>query len=239
MQRAPSVRTAIAKPNQITNILKLNNNSLTDVVGLAEVSFLLECGACACMWARVCVRVYVRARVHVYVSVYGYVRVRVLCCRSVPLLQSLLPITLAHARARVCLYACLCKTSVCCSLLHLSPPKILPKLLFQPQLLSMLDLSFNGIKRVDADLLTLTSLQILYLHGNHIKSLSSVSSLAKCHTLKGLTLHGNDVEEVEGYRVFVLQHLPRLTSLDFTRITPGERSDCTSIVSRIAKAKKK
>jgi len=138
-------RTAIANPNKVTTILKLNNNSLTEVTGLAEV---------------------------------------------------------------------------------------LPKLLAQPNLLHMVDLSFNGIKRISDDLLELPNLQILYLHGNEIKSLSSVSSLAKCPMLRGLTLHGNDVEEIEGYRQYVITNLPRITSLDFTRIIPKERSDALHVVAR-------
>jgi len=145
-------RKAIANPNQITTILKLNNNSLTDVTGLAEV---------------------------------------------------------------------------------------LPKLLPQPHLLHMVDLSFNGIKRISADLLELPNLQILYLHGNEIKSLTSVSSLARCPMLRGLTLHGNDVEEIEGYRQYVITNLPRISSLDFTRITHNERTDALHIVARAKVSSKK
>ena len=50
-------RTAIANPNKVTTILKLNNNSLTEVTGLAEVHTAARWHVlCACVPASACLR---------------------------------------------------------------------------------------------------------------------------------------------------------------------------------------
>jgi len=109
---------------------------------------------------------------------------------------------------------------------------VLNVILWDPGKLTMVDLSFNGIKNISEELCNLPNLQLLYLHANEIKKLTAVKDMYNIPTLRGLTLHGNEVEEVLGYRQFVVTYLPQLMSLDFTRITEKERTDARHIVDR-------
>ena len=55
---------------------------------------------------------------------------------------------------------------------------ILNDLLWAPQNLTFIDLSFNDLVRPPQELDVLKGLQLLYLHGNKIKSLSSLRTLS-------------------------------------------------------------
>ena len=52
------------------------------------------------------------------------------------------------------------------------------------------------------------------------------------HFLRGLTVHGNDVEEATGYRQMVITTMPLLRTLDFTKITSKERMEAGHIMAR-------
>ena len=64
---------------------------------------------------------------------------------------------------------------------------------------------------------------MLYLHGNNIKKANEVDKLASLHRLKSLTLHGNPIETVPGYRQYVVSQVPQLQTLDFSGVTRGDR----------------
>lgn len=67
-------------------------------------------------------------------------------------------------------------------------------------------------------------LQSLVLAENSIASLEELAKgLVGLKHLESLVLVGNPVVLVEGYRQFCVQHLPRLESLDYTRIRLKER----------------
>ncbi|XP_013785888.1 leucine-rich repeat-containing protein 51-like [Limulus polyphemus] len=92
-------------------------------------------------------------------------------------------------------------------------------LLYDPERLSWLDLSFNMLNAVEEDITHFKNLIILYLHGNNIKSFSEVGKLSVLLKLSTLTLHGNPLELENGYRHRVLGHLPQIRSLDFSGVT--------------------
>lgn len=69
---------------------------------------------------------------------------------------------------------------------------------------------------------------VLYLHGNNIEKLAEVDKLAKLDKLKSLTLHGNPVEGVKGYREYVLSALPQLKTFDFSGVTKSDRARAAS-----------
>ncbi len=89
-------------------------------------------------------------------------------------------------------------------------------------LLQWIDLSHNKIKNIHIDITKLKYLKILYLHANYIQKLEEVSLLAKCNSLINLTLHGNPIEHIKGYRLLVIELLPALEKLDFTLVSEKE-----------------
>ena len=98
-------------------------------------------------------------------------------------------------------------------------------LLWSMQTITTLDLSCNRFIAVPDELLLLERLAVLYLHGNIIAKLKTVDKLRKIPMLRAVTLHGNEVEEVDGYRPYVISLCKGLRALDFTTITPKERRD--------------
>ncbi|XP_037071543.1 leucine-rich repeat-containing protein 51-like [Pollicipes pollicipes] len=101
----------------------------------------------------------------------------------------------------------------------------LDSLLFDRGMLTWLDLSFNAIAAIDANLTCLTSLRVLYFHANQLASLQEVAKLTMLPYLRALTLHGNPLEEgTPRYRTRVLLLLPGLRSLDFSAVTRRDRA---------------
>ena len=80
-------------------------------------------------------------------------------------------------------------------------------------------------------------IKILYLHSNDIKKLSEIDKLAALPELRKITLHGNPIEDLQGYRQYVISTLPRLKTLDFVAVTNQDRSD--AMTWRELKSKKK
>ncbi|VDM17838.1 unnamed protein product [Hydatigera taeniaeformis] len=102
-------------------------------------------------------------------------------------------------------------------------PRVVSSLFPYEQWLTWLDLSCNLLHQVPPELLLLTSLKVLYLHGNKI---ATTRELARLHPLKNLiklTAHGNPAELEVGYFITMLAALPNLLKLDFTAISINER----------------
>ena len=67
-----------------------------------------------------------------------------------------------------------------------------------------LDLSYNFLTTIDDDLLDFPELKTLYLHGNYIANLEQTKKLQGFEDLQSLTLYGNAIEQIKGYRMYVL-----------------------------------
>ena len=67
-----------------------------------------------------------------------------------------------------------------------------------------LDLSYNFLTTIDEDLLEFPELKTLYLHGNYISNLEQTKKLQQFVDLQSLTLYGNAIEQIKGYRMYVL-----------------------------------
>lgn len=106
-----------------------------------------------------------------------------------------------------------------------------------PEDIAWLDLSFNHIQEVTDDILEFPNLKMIYLHGNKITSLTDLTRLTLLPNLYSLTLHGNPVENSPNYRSSVLKMLPYLKSLDFAKVTDGER-EAKPVTNRSRKQKK-
>lgn len=90
---------------------------------------------------------------------------------------------------------------------------------FDPQ-----DLAFNRIYALPAPSFwaALPALETLYLHHNEITLLDHALSLAGCPRLKILTLHGNPLCHVAGYRATVVNSVGARES-----DSPRPRAQCT------------
>ena len=76
--------------------------------------------------------------------------------------------------------------------------------LYEPDRLQWLNLSYNYLVKIDPEILKFTQLKSLQLHGNYVKELEEVRKLNQIGTLQALTLNGNPIEEIKGYRLYVL-----------------------------------
>jgi len=94
-----------------------------------------------------------------------------------------------------------------------------------PLELAWLDLSFNDLSVIDKVLLQYPKLKILYLHSNSIEKLSEIDKLAALPELISITLHGNPIESLPGYKQHIISTLPKLKTLDFIPITNKNRID--------------
>jgi hypothetical protein len=89
--------------------------------------------------------------------------------------------------------------------------------------LCWIDLSFNHIHVLDEDTIgQIPNVKILYLHGNSITDMTEIPKLQGFTLLQTLTLHGNPIEEEDGYRACVIYYLPKLRHLDFIGVTKGD-----------------
>lgn len=89
-------------------------------------------------------------------------------------------------------------------------------------LLQWIDLSHNRLESIHKDILKIPYLKILYLHANLIKNLEEIRHLSQCKTLINLTLHGNPIEHIKGYRLIVIELVATLEKLDFTLVSEKE-----------------
>lgn len=97
------------------------------------------------------------------------------------------------------------------------------QIIFRPEKLAWIDLSFNQISTIPEDFTSFTGLKILYLHGNKITSFKSLHVLTFLPKLYSLTLHGNPIENHRLYRKRIVTTFPLLRNLDFSMITAYDR----------------
>ncbi|KAK6172600.1 hypothetical protein SNE40_016223 [Patella caerulea] len=119
--------------------------------------------------------------------------------------------------------------------------EICTNLFDNPSALGWLDLSFNELVGIDAILCEFEGLEILYLHGNQINNIGEVEKLQSLKNLRKLTLHGNPVENVKGYRHHVLALMPWLQNFDFSAVTKADRrtAETWGKMNKTPKKKKK
>lgn len=71
--------------------------------------------------------------------------------------------------------------------------------------LQWIDLSYNYLEKIEDEITTnFPFLKTLYLHGNYILNLDEVKKLGTLKELHTLTLYGNPMEQISGYRMWVL-----------------------------------
>jgi hypothetical protein len=68
------------------------------------------------------------------------------------------------------------------------------------------------------------------MHGNRISDLNEVDKLQTLKNLNALTLHGNPIENLPGFRHYVLAKLPNLKHLNFCGVSNAERTTAKVLV---------
>lgn len=104
----------------------------------------------------------------------------------------------------------------------ISMPKNIDMNFTKLDLIQWIDLSHNKLESIHKDILELRYLKILYLHANLIKNLEEITVLSNSKALINLTLHGNPIEHIKGYRLLVIEMIPTLEKLDFTLVSEKE-----------------
>ncbi|XP_078259067.1 leucine-rich repeat-containing protein 51-like isoform X2 [Rhinoraja longicauda] len=102
--------------------------------------------------------------------------------------------------------------------------QLIDTLLVEPRRLFWIDLAFNNFDIIDPVLIFCINLQVLNFHGNQVGKLYEVDKLAALRHLRSLTLHGNPMELLKGYRSYTVGAIPQLKSLDYSTITKQDRS---------------
>jgi Leucine-rich repeat (LRR) protein len=105
--------------------------------------------------------------------------------------------------------------------------ELLPELTFKSklgkvELLQWIDVSRNKLTDISADITRLPYLKILYVHGNNIQEIEKVTNLAKCPSLTSLTLYGNPIDHIRGYRHFIIEMCQLLEKLDGAVVSEKE-----------------
>jgi Leucine-rich repeat (LRR) protein len=99
-----------------------------------------------------------------------------------------------------------------------------------PEKLLWINLSFNCLNKIDVDLMNFPNLKTLLLHGNFIYEMEEVRKLQNLTCLQSLTLNGNPIEEIKGYRAYVLgmmfAHCETLKKLDNVMVSNQEFDSC-------------
>ena len=95
---------------------------------------------------------------------------------------------------------------------------------FQSKLdfIQWIDISSNHLVDIHPDILNLKYLKILYAHANYINEIKKVEILQQCKCLINLTLHGNPIEQIKGFRHFIVELIPTLEKFDFTLVSEKE-----------------
>ena len=111
--------------------------------------------------------------------------------------------------------------------IHLVLEQLLPDLTFDSklnkvQLIQWIDISRNKLTSIHKDICELPYLKILYVHGNNIQEIGKVTALGQCKSLTSLTLYGNPIDHIKGYRGFIIEMCPLLEKLDGAVISEKE-----------------
>jgi len=111
--------------------------------------------------------------------------------------------------------------------IHTVLEQLLPDLSFESklgkvQLIQWIDISRNKLTFIHKDICELPYLKILYVHGNNIQEIGKVTALGQCKSLTSLTLYGNPMDHIKGYRGFIIEMCPLLEKLDGAVISEKE-----------------
>ena len=110
---------------------------------------------------------------------------------------------------------------------------VIREIIDNPRNLSWIDLSFNLLEEVPSVLASYHNLNVVYLHANRIRKVSTAQCLVDLPKLRSLTLHGNPCEQqTKNYRLLVAGMFKNIKTLDFTTITTIDRDKSDTFYAR-------
>jgi len=102
---------------------------------------------------------------------------------------------------------------------------IINKVMFNCKRLSWIDLSHNYLVALTKEFQNFPELRTLNIHCNYIHDLKELEVLQPLQNLKALTVHGNPVDLIPSFRLYIIGILPQLQKLDTVLITKKEKDN--------------
>jgi len=103
--------------------------------------------------------------------------------------------------------------------------KVVDQVMFDSNMLCWLDLSHNYLTNISDEMSKFPNLRTLNLHRNYIYKLEDFIKLQKNPQLKSLTVHGNPIDTIAGFRIYIIGLVPTLKRLDTVLISVKERDN--------------
>eukprot|EP01017_Pseudomicrothorax_dubius_P002954 TRINITY_DN10295_c0_g1_i1.p1 TRINITY_DN10295_c0_g1~~TRINITY_DN10295_c0_g1_i1.p1 ORF type:complete len:142 (+),score=26.85 TRINITY_DN10295_c0_g1_i1:100-525(+) len=97
--------------------------------------------------------------------------------------------------------------------------------------LQWIDLSHNYLVTLSEDIQKFVNLRTLYLHRNFIYDMKEFTKLQPLQNLKSLTIHGNPIETIPNFRLYVIGILPNLQRLDSVLVSKKERDNANVFIN--------
>lgn len=109
---------------------------------------------------------------------------------------------------------------------------IISKVMKVPMSLKWIDLSYNHLTTIPKELSLLPQLMSLYLHSNYLSDLKELLNIQDSN-IKSLTLYGNSIDQLPGYRLYTITLLPQLKRLDSVLVTKLEKDNANVFSQKI------
>ena len=75
-------------------------------------------------------------------------------------------------------------------------------------------------------------MRTLNIHSNYIHDLNELRKLTPIKTLKSLTVHGNPLDLIPNFRLYIIGLLPQLQKLDTVLISKKERDNAHVFINK-------
>eukprot|EP01016_Furgasonia_blochmanni_P050083 TRINITY_DN7682_c0_g1_i1.p1 TRINITY_DN7682_c0_g1~~TRINITY_DN7682_c0_g1_i1.p1 ORF type:complete len:406 (-),score=31.39 TRINITY_DN7682_c0_g1_i1:514-1731(-) len=98
------------------------------------------------------------------------------------------------------------------------------KVMFDCSKLGWIDLSHNHIVSLNTDFERFPQLKTLYLHCNYLSDMNEFKNLSKV-PLISLTVHGNPVDTIPNFRLYLIGTLPNLRKIDTVLVSKKEKDN--------------
>jgi len=103
--------------------------------------------------------------------------------------------------------------------------RIIDSVMYHTDKLSWIDLSHNHLTHLTEEFKLFPQLRTLNIHCNYINDLSEIQKLAPCQNLKNLTVHGNAIDTIPSFRLYIIGILPQLQKMDTVLISKKEKDN--------------
>lgn len=89
----------------------------------------------------------------------------------------------------------------------------------------------NTLFNLSKEFQNFTELRTLNIHCNYIHDLNELKKLQPIKSLKGLTIHGNPLDLIPSFRLYIIGLLPQLQKLDTVLISKKEKDNANVFIN--------